>query len=563
VLILVRARGALFEGVIRALKDARVEVAGADRLVLNEHIAVMDLLSLADALLLPEDDLALAEVLKSPLFGLSEEQLFDLAYGRAGSLRKALRTKSATNPAFAEAAVQLDRLAEDALTQLPFTFYANVLGPAHGRKRMLERLGHEANDALDEFLALALDYERRETPSLQGFVAWMRAGRVEVKRDMDIVRDEVRVMTVHGAKGLEAPIVILADTIGKPEGPRQPNLLMLEPQGLPAGAPSAVIWAGKKGDDVDAVATARDKARGLAEDEHRRLLYVAMTRAADRLIVCGACGVNVTPKGCWYNLVFDALTPEAEKIDTANGEGAVWVWTRSDSDAASPVTESPSAESLVAVEEASWLHCSPPAAEVAATPVAPSLAVAKRAAGSAAHIMQRDGDGYARGRLVHRLLQSLPALAPGARRDAAHRYLAGAASLPADAAEALIQEVIAVLDHPDFAALFSPGTRAEIPIVGMLPTTMGKTFPISGQIDRLAVAAEQVLIADFKSDRVPPRAAPDNYVTQLALYRAVIRNVYPGRVIRAALVWTQAPRLDEVPAERLDSALASLAIRAP
>ena len=230
VLILVRQRGAVFEAIIRSLKDAHVPVAGADRLVLTEHIAVMDLMVLADALLLPADDLALATVLKSPLFGLDDEDLFKIAWERKTSLRTALRAKAPMDPRFAAAVERLDRLAQWAHKETPFGFYARVLGAERGRQRFLARLGHEADDALDEFLNRALDYERRETPSLQGFIAWLRAARTDIKRDMEITRDEVRVMTVHGAKGLEAPIVILADTTTPPAGPgqRQPRLLDLD-----------------------------------------------------------------------------------------------------------------------------------------------------------------------------------------------------------------------------------------------------------------------------------------------------------------------------------------------
>ena len=215
ILVLVRQRGPLFEAIIRALKDAAIPVAGADRLILTEHIAVMDLLVLADALLLEQDDLALATVLKSPLFGISEPELFDLAWKREGSLRAALRERQP------DIARRLDTLAIRARGETPFGFYATLLGAEHGRKQFLARLGAEANDALDEFLNLALAYERHETPSLQGFVAWMRTASADVKRDMEIARDEVRVMTVHGAKGLEAPIVILADTTTPPAGPPQ------------------------------------------------------------------------------------------------------------------------------------------------------------------------------------------------------------------------------------------------------------------------------------------------------------------------------------------------------
>ena len=295
VLVLVRQRGPLFEAIIRALKDSGVPVAGADRLVLTEHIAVMDLMALADALLLPDDDLALASVLKSPLFGLSEEQLFTLAWDRKGSLRVSLRARSKADPVFAAANSALDELAQAAQSLTPFGFFARVLGAMRGRAKFLARLGPEANDALDEFLNLALDYEARETPSLQGFLNWLRAAQSEVRRDMEMARDEVRVMTVHGAKGLEANTVILADTTTPPGGPRDPRLLTLDN--------GALVWATARADDVDAMMDARALAQQDARDEYRRLLYVAMTRAAERLVICGARGKNKIPDGCWYQLV--------------------------------------------------------------------------------------------------------------------------------------------------------------------------------------------------------------------------------------------------------------------
>ena len=312
VLVLVRQRGELFEAIIRALKNENVEVAGADRLMLTEHIAVMDLMVLADALLLPDDDLALATVLRSPLFGFSDDDLFALAWDRGSlPLRTALSRRAGETPLFAGAAALLGKLAELAKRETPFDFYAQVLGAGGARRRFLARLGPEANDALDEFLNLALEYERRETPSLQGFLAWLRQARAEVKRDMEIARDEVRVMTVHGAKGLEAPLVILADTMTPPAGPRQPRLLTL--------SGSAVVWAGKKADDSSAMASARQAALAEARDEYRRLLYVAMTRAADRLIICGADGERRRPDGCWYDLVRAALDPQLVE-ETDGGE---------------------------------------------------------------------------------------------------------------------------------------------------------------------------------------------------------------------------------------------------
>ena len=301
--MLVRQRGALFEAIIRALKDAGIPVAGADRLVLTEHIAVMDLMVLADALLLPDDDLALATVLKSPLFGFDEDDLFELAWNRTGIAARGAARKAQ------RAALRRGRGALDALARCGAARYAvrvlrRLLGAGGGRKRFLARLGPEADDALDEFLNLALDYERRETPSLQGFVAWLRAARREVKRDMEIARDEVRVMTVHGAKGLEAPIVILADTTTPPAGPPQPAAAAGAAAATAApDAPERSSGPGAKANDVGPWRAARERRSREAEDEYRRLLYVAMTRAIDRLIVCGAEGEQQPPEGCWYDLV--------------------------------------------------------------------------------------------------------------------------------------------------------------------------------------------------------------------------------------------------------------------
>src|SRR6185295_3030336 len=262
VLVLVRQRGALFEAIIRALKEAQIAVAGADRLILTEHIAVMDLMVLADALLLPDDDLALATVLKSPLFGLDDDDLFAIAWQREGPVRAALRAKAAAEPRFAEAAAKLDRYAQWARQETPFAFYARLFGHERVRQKFFARLGHEADDALGEFLNLALDYESREIPSLQGFIAWLRTAKTDVKRDMEISRDEVRVMTVHGAKGLEAPIVILADTTTPPAGPvqRQPRLLPLPQTGAAPDAPLRFLWAGLKATDFPAITAAREVA---------------------------------------------------------------------------------------------------------------------------------------------------------------------------------------------------------------------------------------------------------------------------------------------------------------
>ena len=556
VLILVRQRGPMFEAVIRALKQAQIEVAGADRLVLTEHIAVMDLLVLGDAVLLPDDDLALATVLKSPLFGLDEEKLFALAYQRKGPLRSTLRKKASDDPAFAAASTALNSLADRARTSSPFAFYAYVLSTGRGRAKILARLGTEASDALDEFLNLALAYEQRETASLQGFLNWIRAAQSEVKRDMDIARDEVRVMTVHGAKGLEAKNVILIDhTTTRPEGAHPPRLLSVPITEARPDA-SGLIWAAAKDKDAGPMAQARARAIDAACDEYRRLLYVGLTRAADRLLVCGAKGVNKAPEGCWHDLVLRALQPLSE--ETGDIDGKIWRFHKG----GPAQTNDTSSSTKRQVALPAWLTAKAPAA-----PPAPKIL---RPSEMADHVARFVGAGNTRevallrGTLAHRLLQSLPDILPSSREKVANEFLSRRGKmLSSDQRDALVKEVLRLVENEDFAELFATGSRAEVPIVG----TLGEGLRVSGQVDRLSVTKAQVLIADFKTNRMPPRRieeVPDAYIEQLAAYRAVLQKLYTDRVVRAALIWTEAPDLMELSADLLDRALAiHVAARAP
>ena len=555
VLVLVRQRGPLFEAIIRALKNENVDVAGADRLVLAEHIAVMDLMALADALLLPQDDLALAAVLRSPLFGFSDEDLFAIAWNRGPlSLRMSLAKKAAEKEIFAAAEALLGAFAAAARYETPFAFFAGVLGAGAGRKRFLARFGPEANDALDEFLNLALDYERRKTPSLQGFIAWLREARAEVRRDMEIVRNEVRVMTVHGAKGLEAPVVILADTMTPPAGPRAPRLLEL--------ADGPLVWAGRSADDVACVSDARNKTRSDAEDEYRRLLYVAMTRAADRLIVCGAEGARKRPKGCWYDLIHESLKPPLLVEEEDNGEK---VFRYRKTPAAPERVASPASDKTSAHDAPPpWLRERVVAEPARAVTLSPSSAfegdIGIAFAPTAASAADRQ-KALERGRIVHRLMQSLPDIVAERRQEAAEHYLGkAAANFSTDEQTSMMQQILAILGDKNFAEIFAAGSRAELPIVGRFARDGAPSIHVSGQIDRLAVSDNKVLIADYKTDRVPPKALDEvkPYVTQLALYRAVLARLYPGKTVRAALLFTEGPRLMEVPTAAMDQAFTAL-----
>jgi ATP-dependent helicase/nuclease subunit A len=558
VLVLVRRRGNLFDAVIQALKHAGIPVAGADRLKLTEHIAIIDLMNLADALLLSRDDLALAVTLKSPLFGLDDDDLFALAWDRKGSLRKALSTQAAGNPKFQDALKRLEQCERRFLHDTPFAFYAWLLGGDGGRARILKRLGHEANDALDEFLELALNYERKAPASLQGFMAWLRSADTEVKRDMEISRDEVRVMTVHGAKGLEAPVVIMADTTSSPSDTQRLRLIQVPRQ----GGGEVTVWAGKMADDPAAVAKGREAMLDETENEYRRLLYVAMTRAADRLIVAGIQPGNrktIRPQ-CWYDLVDKGLVVCGLREEIIESDdGPIRRYTRTEdgihvTGAATPRASAPR-------ELPAWLRTPLPARPAAAGLLRPSDTsgvVAKKIKSSESIALRTRA--LQRGTLVHRLLQSLPDLLPERRRDAALEHLASnAPGWSAAERESLAESVLGLIADNRFAAVFAAGSRAEVAIVGKLDLPGRPTALVSGQIDRLVVTPREVLIVDFKTNHAPPASAtdaPQAYVRQLALYRAVLGKLYPQRDIRAALLWTETADLMEISALALDAELA-------
>jgi ATP-dependent helicase/nuclease subunit A len=562
VLILVRRRGKLFDAVIQALKHAHVPVAGADRLKLTEHIAIIDLMHLTDALLMPQDDLALAVALKSPLFGIGENQLYELCHGRKGSLRTALAERAKADLYFAEAHARLLACEDKAAWAKPFEFYSWLLGADGGRARMLKRLSHEANDAIDEFLELAFAFEQREVPSLQGFVAWLRGADTEIKRDMEIGRDEVRVMTVHGAKGLEAPVVFLMDTTSSPTDAPRLNLVR-----LPTGNGECVVWAGRKADDCTAVANARAQMVSDIEDEYRRLLYVAMTRAAERLIIGGVMPANrkAPREDWWYQLVTKGLEGAElakQELDTALGK--VMRFVRTDDPAAIRTVEVAGA-AVPARDEVplpDWLRRPASPEQKPYETIRPSESRGFAAKTWSAALAEARRRALHRGTLVHRLLQALPDIAPERRADIAQEFVArNAEEWTAVERTTLVERTLALIAEPSLAPLFATGSRAEVPIVGQLRREGRAPLMVSGQIDRLLVSPAEVVIADFKTNETPPKTAsalPQAYLRQMALYAAVMGQLYPDRPVRAALVWTETFEITAIPAETMQTELAAI-----
>ena len=517
VLILVRRRKTLFHALIRACKAEGLDIAGADRLQLGQVLAVQDIVALLRFLALPEDDLSLAQALRSPLIAMDEDALFRLAHGRGqASLWQQVRGQG--GPAVA--------MLQDMLGQVdflrPYELIERLLTRHDGRRRLQARFGTEAEEAIEAFVALALDYEAGHVPSLDGFLSWLAASDVEVKRQAEGAGRRLRVMTVHGAKGLEAPVVVLPETADRRDDERG---TLADIGGVP------ILRANK--DATSALQTqADDAAKTARAEEDDRLLYVAMTRARQWLIVAGA--GEAKSGTSWHERIAGAMQAlDAVPGETPAGPGlhlAHGAW---------PVPAAPSPPSLpdapAPLPDSTPLP-TPPAQTAPLTPT--SLGGAKGLPGDAGD----DGtppdpaeaeQALTRGQITHLLLETLPGLPPAGRDTAAQALLS---AIDPGTAASIMAEVQAVLDHPALDGLFGPDALAEVSLSGQW-----RGVPLWGVIDRLLVASDRVLAVDFKTNRQTPARddqVPEGLLRQMAAYHHLLAPLYPGRRIDCALVWT-------------------------
>lgn len=593
IMILVRRRSAFVDHMVRALKKRDVPVAGADRMSLREQIVVMDMVALGEVLLFPQDDMKLACLLKSPLIGITDQQLEDLAIDRPAGLFEALQQKAADPKAeaiYGETLRYLDMLQKNVGSERPYEFYSSVLlspCPANKKSGLLAlygRLGFEAEDPLVEFMNALERFEKNHVPSLQGFLSWLDAGEAEVKREINLNPESPRVhiMTVHGAKGLEAPIVILPDTTGIPSDNSRARPKFLWPEGdrdVPLWVPHADLESG-------VFAREREKAELERDREFRRLLYVAMTRAADRLYVYGAQNAKTRSEKSWYSLIRKGLETylkdELEVIpvvpeDQAGAAGSA------PADPESAVlrfrvkqTAKPVPDHVKPIEKTKlvgipvWARKVPKADQpqdverfrpskykgANDNPSAPSP-LKDKTENQRAHLQQL-------GSIVHELLEFLPVLQPEERKAATQKYLAKPAwKLSADEQAQTLKQVLAVLNDPEFGLLFSANSRPEVSISGMVEKD-GKPQLLSAQIDRLVVEDKTVLIVDYKNGQHVPEDASKvslDYLVQMAAYKMAVQQIYPDKEVKCALLYTREAKLIPLPAKDMDRALEKVGVK--
>jgi ATP-dependent helicase/nuclease subunit A len=569
IMVLVRKRGDLASLIVARLYAEGVPVAGLDRLRLNAPLGVRDLLAAARFALQPDDDLTLASLLVSPLIGWSQEQLLANAVPRQGSLWRHLRQgrqsplvrsevkgrNSDSVPApldyardervLVPAVESLTAILNAADFTTPYRFFENILsGPLDGRRRLLARLGEEARDPVEELLSAALAFERQATPSLQRFLDWFDRGDVDIVRDPSQPLDAVRVMTAHGAKGLQAPLVILADATTDP-GANRRNRLDWKVEGLaeplPLFRPRKDELAGSLADDL-AEAERKDR------EEHWRLLYVAMTRAEERLYVGGALGPRakeVPPEDSWYAAVERGLKAlGAEPLEDGRLEWAGRVRQPEGKARADQATRDRTPESVP-----EWARRPAPQEARPPRPLAPSSIGLDEAADPPPSPQMRAA--AERGRLLHALFERLPTVRTETRAEAGERWLTGAGGVadPELRAE-LIATSCAIIADPRFADVFAADALAEVPLAAVVAGRV-----VAGKVDRLHVSDDRVRVVDFKTNRRAPSVlaeAPESHLKQMAAYAAALARVFPGRSIEAALLYTAGPVLLPLDAETLE-----------
>jgi ATP-dependent helicase/nuclease subunit A len=544
ILVLVRSRGELASLIVARLFAKGVPVAGVDRLHLHEPLAVQDLLAAVKFAVQPNDDLSLACLLVSPLIGWDQDQLRDLAHGRSVSLWRELRRRAEENEALRSAHEALAGLLAIADYTTPSRFLETILsGPLEGRRKLYSRLGLAARDPVDELMNSAIEFERDEIASLERFLAWFSRGTVDVQRDPGQPANEVRVMTVHGAKGLEAPFVILADATADPARlGRTPLALDHEI------APSIVVplLRPKKEERCPPFeeAIVREEERDL--EEHWRLLYVALTRAADRLVIAGVApkakkdGSDGRPENCWHRVVERAMIAIDAVPLIERKESAGLVYSAGDT----PSSRKPRDKvGIPPIDVPEWAHRPAPVESRPPRPLAPSaIAADTETAPPPDEAMRR---AARRGILIHQLLERLPALEPKMRPVAARIWLERSADIPAATElDEIVEQVCGIIGDERFAALFSPTSLGEAPLAATLPD--GRV--IAGTIDRLLIEESQVSVIDFKTGKVPasPDRIPPSHRAQMKAYAEALQVIFPGRTVRAALLYTAGPVLLEL-----------------
>lgn len=526
-LILVQRRNSFVEEIVRACKNEGVKITGVDKIKLQEQIVVDDLLALAKFALLPTDDLNLACLLKSPLFGIGEDDLFDLCYNRG---EKTVWQRMQENPKHHKYCEILHEVIALGKRVRPFEFFSSCLNENKGRKKFIERLGEDCKDALDEFMNLTLDFERENVASLQLFVEWLEKDEVIISRNLEQNNnDAVRLMTVHGSKGLQAPVVILPDTLRVKTVSQDARWLADE---------SVLMFPLGKDFYTEKCSDMVDREKELSLEEYHRLLYVALTRAEECLCICGFKKKNKPNENCWYEICREAFEKIAKKDENKGLCYEVEQFVLPPE-----YQQKDNVQSKKNIPD--WILTEPERDGLLAKPLAPSHQDESKVAVLSPLVESNDTKLYNRGRIIHKILQFLPDTKQDKRSQIIEDFLQKQAS-DFDLAERqkIKTEVLNLLNDEYFAPLFSENSAAEVSLMGLVEDRI-----ISGQIDRLVVTGNKVMIVDYKTNRPAAKTlndVPKAYVKQMRAYKKLVENIYENKEVETYILWTNTAKMMKI-----------------
>lgn len=541
IMILVKSRNAFLDQLVRALKTRDIPVSGVDRMVLKDQLVVQDLIAFMKFALLPDDDLNLATILKSPLIGWNEDQLYKYCYKRQGSLWANIKEnyKDETLKKW------LNTLIRHAGKSSPYDFISLLLQkpcPAHETSGIIaikERLGEECLDPLNEFMNKALEYEVDNVPNLQNFVQDHLIDDSQIKRQMDEGSEAVRIMTVHGAKGLQSPIVILPDTVRSTRGNNPDRILWPDKtnHALPYYCPTS--------DDLpEACQDAKQLLQDREDQEYRRLLYVALTRAEDQLYIGGYQGKKKMIEESWYKYIESAFKTVKDAQVKVDNDVEIKIFSNPATDKADKEQEL-QFKTTKNFDTPDWLHQPIPEEDTPPRPLSPSRPSDEEVA-TLSPLANAQNNRFKRGNITHKMLQILPDVPTDLRQAKATQYVSQKSfDLSKDVQADIVKEVMNILNHEKFAPIFGEGSIAEAPITGLIN---GNKL-VSGQIDRLLITDNDIFIIDYKSNRPSPDDAkdiPKIYYNQMKTYADVMQEIYPKHKIKAALLWTDSCHLMEI-----------------
>ncbi|WP_419247345.1 UvrD-helicase domain-containing protein [Wolbachia endosymbiont of Rhagoletis indifferens] len=543
IMILVRQRNVLVDYIISELKKANVPVVGRDYFRIMDYIAVQDLIALAEFLLLQANDLALANALKSPLFNFTEDDLFNIAYDRKEhSLWERIQDYSVVIYSELNYLINLSRI------ESPLALFTHILRT--GKKKFAARLGLECFEVLDEFMNLVLQFKN---PSLQAFVQWIKENNPEIKNDMQSERNAVRIMTIHKSKGLQAPIVFLVDTNTVP---RNSESIIFDGTEVP-------FWCGKNN---NAYCDQVKREKKLEDyNEYLRLLYVALTRAEDELYILSKEPVQ---KGSWYDLITQHGEPYKkkqaylqpifkEKVEVlCVNANYPYIYKKRDYFDV-PVISLPPAlahpsvssqhlplssqcltlgsskkegEQVSAHSPVPFQHVTlEPGEKKAWIPVLEHWDDKKRSTGMTKDTIEMK-DGYARGLIIHSILQYMPKIEKERRKNWVRKYLDNINT--SEDKDEIYSKILAF--NEKYGYLFDLEGKSEITLSG---TIDGKSVLV--RLDRLCITQDKAIIIDYKSHRNVSVSSLNEIKKQMLIYKTLVQEIYPNKQVECVVIWVE------------------------